>query len=241
MADSSYNDPTAIITVIDPTRFFYSSTGPDEGVTPDTAGVIDIHHIVDSGGTVVSDILETGGQIYKPIADTAGVANYVNIKLGGLYFNISSVTAQYYFWFQSGIDVDPTPGGIGVQVNISGLVSRSDVYTAIAGAGNAVVEGDKNVFDWRPDIPQVGLLEVENIVGGSVLGVPGGGSTDIVFDVTQEGQEPEGIGGNNLIKSNLRDEELESLTGTGYSMMLLCVGGGASRKPVEIIQDALKG
>ena len=39
----------------------------------------------------------------------------------GRYFTLASPQGSYYIWFTDGTNTDPTPGGTGIEVNVSGL------------------------------------------------------------------------------------------------------------------------
>jgi len=74
-------------------------------------------------------------------ADVAG-------SLGGLYWTFSSSSTSYYVWYDTGADVDPAPGGTGIEVSISADDNADAVATAVVAAIDAV-PGLASIIDPR--------------------------------------------------------------------------------------------
>ncbi len=100
---------------------------------------------------------------------------------GGEHFTLAAPSGSYYVWYQvDGAGADPTPGGTGIQVNIDGNYTATQVASATATAIDALAQfAASNVG---------GTVTITNAAGGSVTDVANG-TVPVGFSrtVTQQG------------------------------------------------------
>jgi hypothetical protein len=118
LADGSFDDLNATVTVVDPTNFTYPNTGADVASTPDT------------GGYVAAPQGDTAGKIASEVADAAGqvIRNRVNISTvgtGQLFLVISRAFAIGFYdnWFT---DATNLATGSPFKVDSTGVFPATD-------------------------------------------------------------------------------------------------------------------
>lgn len=95
------------------------------------------------------------------ITEITTVDELTSDSLGGKYFLIDSPTTSYYVWFDvDNLSTDPTPGGTGIEVDISAGDSAVVVAAALQVALDAQADFSATVYG--------DTVEVTNAVVGSV-------------------------------------------------------------------------
>lgn len=84
----------------------------------------------------------TSGMTVAELQNNASVRHYFNVTAAsaaalsnaggaGKYFTFGNTTTNFYMWFQITNETDPAPGGTGIQVNLNGSYSATDVAIII--------------------------------------------------------------------------------------------------------------
>lgn len=121
MFGTGLNYATAGVVNAQPTEF-YLIMNTSGGVTAPTGSISPASNITFTG----SDPTYTG-----TVASVPASGSYIT------FVTNPSSPISYYAWFNTGASTDPAPGGIGIQVNIAGLVTAAAVVTAIIKAINS--------------------------------------------------------------------------------------------------------
>ena len=154
----------------------YNTTNISAGTAVGAGKIASVATVLD--GTIsigeVSDVDFTG-------ATTAG--------LDGTYFLISSISRNYYVWFDvDNLSVDPAPGGTAIEVN---LVS-GDSDAVIADKARIAI-GVFNDFD-AVITTSAGVLESDNVVNGDVTDIAPGTAVGL-FKLASVTKLADGTGG----------------------------------------------
>lgn len=137
--------------------------------------------------TSVSNVTVEPVDLYWGNQQLASVQAIVGTTLGGKYFEISSLTADFYVWYDTGASTDPAPGGTGISVSINTGDTAAQVATKTVAAINATAATNKiHAQVWASD-STVMLIQAKGM--GAVNSTWADGDTTMTLTVERTGSK----------------------------------------------------
>lgn len=126
--------------------------------------------------------------VAQPEVFTVDFGGLTGNDVAGKYITAADADGAVYFWFNTGVSVDPAPGGRGIEVALDGDVAPAAIATAMA-----AVADDAFTFS-----AALKVATVTNAVNGPLTDAADGDSGAVVA-TTQQGRdaavyESDGIG-----------------------------------------------